>query len=139
MKIKPRIIYMSLNGKMSYDIEFGVRVYGTDHIERITYSDPPHPTYNVGQMIRACTGWDFNQCEWYKLTDVIFNIEKGIHEMRFNREAYNEYLPRNGWGSYNTVLTVLKTLEGILNTARELNDCRGEEGFNLIEHLYVRW
>lgn len=120
---------------MSYDIELGVKVADTDFIVAVATPEYDSPTYNVGQMIRACTGWDFKQGEWYKLIDVVPMIEKGIHEMRFNRHKYKKYLPDNGWGSYGTVE---KSLTSILKCAEEF--CWSDEMMEkLYPHLYVRW
>ena len=120
---------------MSYDISLGVKVHGTDDLF-VTIATPEfdNPTYNVGKIIRACTGWNFIQGEWYKVSDVLPKIERGIHEMRFNESSYKNMEPENGWGSTQTVLNALESLiECIQQTTN------GWSNNIPIEHLYVRW
>lgn len=54
---------------MSYDLRIGVRVHNTDIIAVIDEPELSSPTYNLGKMFRACTGWDFKQGEWYNAAE----------------------------------------------------------------------
>lgn len=121
---------------MSYDVAIGVRIHGTDPPIFATIDTPEYdnPTYNVGNIIRKSTGWDFVQGEWYLVTDVLDKIEKGIHEMKFNSKAYKHLEPENGWGS---TYTVLQSLESPLKCIEQ--NTNGWYHSIPIEYLYVRW
>lgn len=116
---------------MSYDLEVGVKVAGTDNLyARIAEPEYHSPTYNLGRMFRACTGWDFTQSEWYKCSEVLPKIEHGIRELHTNRKEYEKYNAPNGWG---TVDSAIRDLES-------LRDCIYEQAEYIpIEYLYVRW
>ena len=115
---------------MSYDIRFAVIVDETDIFAEVGRPEYDSPTYNLGDMFRACTGWDYKQGEYYKCVDVIPKIEHGIRELRVNRKAYEKYNPSNGWGSLDGAIRVLSSLrDGIYGFAEEIP----------IEHLYVKW
>ena len=63
---------------MSYDVHLGVKVAGTKNlIVSIGSPDFRDPTYNVTQMLRDCMNWKFQQGKWYKVKDVMPNIELG--------------------------------------------------------------
>lgn len=96
---------------MSYDIRFGVKVAGADNIYAVI-GEPERssPTYNVGQILRKSTGWDFEQGEWYKVSDVLPMIERGIHELAFNSDKYKHLEPDNGWGSVTTAYEALDSI-----------------------------
>ena len=95
---------------MSYDIRFGVKVEGYDGYAVIGEPEYASPTYNVGEILRKCMAWDFEQSTWYKVKDYIPNIEKGIHEMKFNAKKYKSLEPDNGWGSTDSVLKCLQSI-----------------------------
>ena len=121
---------------MSYDLRIGVKVENTDIIAVIDRPERDSPTYNLGKMFRACTGWDFSQSEWYKVSEVLPLIEHGVKELSINRAAYKQYDAPNGWGTTVTALEALKSLQdciyGIIS---------GDRGWQQIpaEHLYVCW
>lgn len=127
---------------MSYDVQIGVKIAQTGRknglqpqlFATIDTPEYDHPTYNVGKIIRKSTGWDFKQGEWYCVKDVLDNIEKGIHEMRFNSYAYKDLEPENGWGSTDIVL---RALESMLKCIEE--NTNGWSNNIPIEYLYVRW
>ena len=123
---------------MSYDIQLGVKVEGGDGLFA-TIDEPSyaHPTYNIGDMLRACTGWDFEQGEWYRVSDVLEKIEHGIHELKFNRRAYEKYNAENGWGDTFTALNALQSMlecihHNIPGSCWTWNEIP-------TELLYVRW
>lgn len=99
---------------MSYDIRFGVKVAGAQDDIYAVIGEPElaSPTYNNAQIFRKSMGWNFSTSEWYKVTDIIPYIEHGIHELRFNRNAYIDLEPDNGWGgiqsSLNALLSIMK-------------------------------
>lgn len=128
---------------MSYDIRLGVKVEGAkDLIAVIAEPDLSSPTYNLGKMFRAAMQWDFSQGEWYKVSEVMPHIERGIHELSFNEKAYKKYSPLNGeespwlWGTTNSALEVLQSLEKCIS-----DNVSGKwTGQKIpIECLYMRW
>lgn len=46
---------------MSYDLRIAVKVDGCDKFAQIAEPEYSNPTYNLGKMFRACTGWDYKQ------------------------------------------------------------------------------
>lgn len=121
---------------MSYDIRFAVKVAGTDNDVYAVIGEPEYdsPTYNVGEIFRKSMDWDFSQSEWYKLEEYIPNIERGIHEMRFNAKAYKKMEPDNGWGSTDTVLRCLNSIMEWISD--------GDKGWNSdipLSCIYMCW
>jgi len=115
---------------MSYDIAVSVKVEGCDKYAVIAEPELSSPTYNLGRMFRACTGWDFNQSEWYKCSEVIDNIETGIKELQTSPEEYRKYEPANRWG----------TLESAIQALESMRDCIYTQAEDIpIECLYVSW
>ena len=121
--------------EMSYDIRLGVKVEGTDIIAVIAEPEYSSPTYNLGDMFRACMGWDFKQGEWYRVSDVLPNILKGITELSMYPKKYREYEPDNGWG---TVKNALSTLQSLAECISEQNDGSTWQDIPY-EHLWLRW
>ena len=121
---------------MSYDIRLGVKVDGTDIIAVIEEPTYHSPTYNLGVMFRACTGWDFEQGKWYLASEVWPLIEHGISELRMNGKKYDKYNPENGWGSRETALKALESLSECIQHTVE-----GDWSWNQIpaDKLYVSW
>lgn len=114
---------------MSYDLRLAVKTEYGSFVE-IGAPDYDSPTYNLGEMFRACTGWDYNQGEYYKCSEVIDKIEHGIRELTCNRSEYLQYNPPNGWGD----------LPGALMCLISLRDYIYERGEDIpLEYLYVAW
>lgn len=113
---------------MSYNLSIGVKVAGVEdlivEIGRPLYDSP---TYNLGDMFRACMDWDYEQGVWYKVSDVLPKVERGVHELRFHGKKYDKY---NGQDA-------LIVLESLLECFAEY----GPESWKSIpfEHLYMRW
>jgi len=82
---------------MSYDIRFGVKVAEAPEDCYAVIGEPEYssPTYNVGTIFRESMDWDFEQGKWYKVTDVIPKLERGVHELSFNAKAYRKHEPDN--------------------------------------------
>ena len=119
---------------MSYDLEIGVQIAGTSIIASIAEPEYDSPTYNLGKMFKACMGWDFEQGRWYRVEDVIYKIEHGIHELRHNEKAYKKYNPKNGWGDTKSALEALESLY------KCIKNCSDGWLFDIpMEHLWVRW
>ena len=115
---------------MSYDLRIAVKVDGCDKFAQIAEPEYSSPTYNLGKMFRASTGWDFKQGEYYRCSDVIGNIEKGVKELRTNKAQYKQSAPETGWGTF-----------ACAGVAREnLRDCIYEQAEGIpLECLYVAW
>ena len=115
---------------MSYDIRLGVKVEGLDKIVEIGEPELASPTYNLGKMFRACTGWDYEQGEYYRCSDVIGKIEHGIQELRTRPSAYKDLEPSNGWGTLDGEIRVLESMRSyIYECAEDIP----------IEHLWIAW
>ena len=117
---------------MSYDLRIGVKVEGAGKIVMIAEPELANPTYNLGNMFRACMGWDYKQGEYYKCSNVIGNIANGIKELRTNKKQYVKYEPSNGWGTISGALETLESLWECINETAEYNDLS-------LENLYVAW
>lgn len=121
---------------MSYDIRFAVKV--ADHEDLYAVIGEPKyssPTYNVGKIFRKCMDWDFEQGKWYKIQDYIPNIEKGIHEMKYNAEEYKYLEPDNGWGSTDSVLNCLQSIIEYLTEQLQWS----WNGDIPIDCIYIAW
>lgn len=120
---------------MSYDLSIGVKVAGVEdlivEIGRPLYDSP---TYNFGNMFRACMDWDYEQGVWYKVSDILPKVERGVHELRFHSKEYDKYNKSNGLGFRQDALKVLESL-------LECFVKYGPENRISIpfEHLYMRW
>ena len=115
---------------MSYDLRIAVKVDGCDKFAQIAEPEYSSPTYTLGKMFRACTGWDFNQGEYYRCSDMIGNVERGIKELRTNKAQYRQYEPENGCGLVASAVVALDNLR----------DCIYEQAEEIpLECLYVAW
>lgn len=113
---------------MSYDISINAKIEGVD---RYTFLDEPtysSPTYNLRDMFVACMNWEYRQGEYYKCSEIIGNINRGIDELTNKRNEYKKYNPSNGWGNIDDALLVLKSIY----------KCIYEQDMPL-EYLYLRW
>ena len=115
---------------MSYDIEILVKIEGID--EYATYGTPEYdsPTYNLRDMFVACMEWDYSQGEIYNCNDVIEHVERGIRNLRLNREKFERYNPPNGWGDLDCAIEALESLRTCIYECAESIP---------IEHLWMRW
>lgn len=115
---------------MSYDLRIAVKVDGTDIFAQIAEPEYANPTYNLGDMFRACMDWNYTQSEYYPCSEVITKVERGIRELRTNKSAYIKYNPSNGWGSISVALIALESLR----------ECIYEQSEYIpIEHLWMAW
>lgn len=116
---------------MSYNIELGVKIDGTDLYAVVARPSYDNPTYNVGKMLRVAMDWDFVQGDWYKCQEVLPNIERGVRELHVNEDDYRRYEDENGWETVGDARDALESLRDcIYETAR----------YHVpIEHLWVRW
>ena len=124
---------------MSYDIRFAVKVDGHPDLYAVI-GEPEYssPTYNVADILRQSTGWDYKQGEWYKMTDVIPLIEHGIHELSFNPHMYKALEPDNGYGNVGTALQALRSIIGWFTS--EWNGLKGSWNSDIpLECIYMSW
>ena len=120
---------------MSYDIRFAVKGYPDDRMYVVFEPDFAHPTYNIGEMLRKAMNWNFHQGEWYCLIGVVPCIERGIHELTYNPEAYGQYEPKNGWGTVSGALECLRNLRETIKDHLNGYDWNEYD----IDHLYISW
>lgn len=97
---------------MSYDVRFGVETvkpnkYG-ERFAVVLIPECDTPTYNLSTMFRKSMGWDYVQGKWYPFDVFMPAIERGIHELTFNTEKYEQYNPPNGWGTLDGALRALR-------------------------------
>lgn len=123
---------------MSYDIRIGVKVEGLDVIAVIDEPEYSSPTYNLGKMFRACTGWDYKQGEWYNAAEVYPMITRGIEELEQNPGIYKQLNPPNGWGNIDSALKTLNSLK------RCIDENTGADVWSKwqvipLKYLWVRW
>lgn len=122
---------------MSYDVRFGVKVEGMNgYIAVVDEPEYSSPTYNLREMFVACMEWNYSQGEWYNCVDVLPKFQRGLHELRFNREHYEQYNPPNGWGSIDSAIGFM---ESVVQRIGEI--VSGDWTWNKIplEHLWMRW
>lgn len=127
---------------MSYDVRFSVKIDGTDKYAVVRVPEHDCPTYNVGEIFRACMDWDFDQGEWdesgrydkvyYPCDFVIEKLTSGLKEVVQNKAKYKPMEPSNGWGTVSTVITCLE------NWINELDDLQEQLEVPL-EKIYFSW
>lgn len=123
---------------MGYDLRIGVKVEGLDLIAVIDEPECSSPTYNLAEMFRSCTGWDFECGKWYNVKEVRTKIRKGIDELKNNWKKYKQFEPENGWGDINSALEALESLEKcIADNVGETSWARWQEIPE--ENLWVSW
>ena len=122
---------------MSYDLQLGVKVEGGDNLF-VTVATPErdNPTYNLRDMFVACMDWGYRQGEWYSVPDVLPKIQHGINELKFNGAAYKKYNATNGWGTVESALLHLESLEKCIQETCVEGGKWGEIPMKL---LYMRW
>lgn len=126
---------------MSYDIRIAVKVVGAEPGNEFAVIATPeydNPTYNIGVLFRKCTGWDFNQGEFYCVKDVYQNIVRGIINLTEHEEEFEQYNSPNGWG---TTKTALKALQSLKECIDEIEDPSWKTEWNTFPKsvLYVAW
>ena len=124
---------------MSYDIRIAVKVPVCDECDWDGFAEVghpvyAHPTYNIGDVVRRATGWDFKQGKFYKVTEILPMVAKGISELVLHPKDYEQYL--KGGGTWGTVSTAVHTLNSIMEFV-EAN----QEEWRLVpvEYLWIAW
>ena len=126
---------------MSYDLRIAVKVEGAEKGNEYAVIAEPEihsPTYNLGEMFRKCTGWDFEQGKFYRVSDVYQNIERGIINLKEHEEEFEKYNSPNGYG---TTVSALRTLESLKQCIDDIENPYGWNGWNTFPKslLYVAW
>ena len=82
--------------------------------------------------------WDFEQGEFYRVSDVYPNIVLGINNLREHEHEYKKYNAPNGWGTTQSALEALISLKKCIDEIEDPYQCYGWNTFpkNL---LYVAW
>lgn len=126
---------------MSYDLRIAVKVVGAEKDNEYAVIAEPEfnsPTYNIGEMFRKCTGWDFNQGEFYCVADVYENIVRGIINLTEHEDEYEKYNSPNGWGTTQSALRALKSLKQCIDEIERPDSFSGWNTFPK-SVLYVAW
>ncbi len=126
---------------MSYDLRIAVKVVGAEKGNEYAVIAEPEfssPTYNIGEMLRKCTGWDFKQSEYYCVADVYENIVRGIINLTEHESEYEKYNSPNGWGTTQSALRALKSIKECID---DIENPNGWNGWNTFPKsvLYVAW
>lgn len=126
---------------MSYDLRIAVKVEGAEKGNEYAIIAEPEfksPTYNIGEMFRRCMDWDFDQGEFYRVSDVYQNIVRGIINLSEHEEEFEKYNSPNGWG---TTVSALKALKSLKQCIDEIEDPNAWSGWNTFPKnlLYVAW
>lgn len=102
--------------RMSYDLRFAVKAENGKYVDFIT-PDFAHPTYNIGNILRKAMGFDFNQGDYYRLSEIMEYLIKGKTELKYNAKAYRQYEPSNKWG---TVKNARDSIDSILECVTKI-------------------
>ena len=111
---------------MSYDLRLGVKVDGAEDLYAvIARPENDSPTYNLREMFVKCMDWNYTQGKWYRVSDVLPHIQRGINELTWKPKQYEKYNSLNGWGTIKSALEALTSLA----------DCIRENAAETSEHL----
>ena len=116
---------------MSFDISLAMKTEQGKFVD-IAWPEYDSPTYNLGEMFRACTGWNFNQGEYYNCKEVEPLILHGIRELVVHESNYYQYDAPNGWGTTEDALKVLMSMYKCIAHTSEEKELSFEE-------LWIRW
>ena len=120
---------------MSYDIRIGVKVQDSNEYAVVAKPEYYEPTYNLAEMFRACTGWDFIANEWYRVIEIEQFLRHGVEELKNNPKKYKQYEDPSG----GTIEDALEALQGALECIRDTET--GRRGWNIlpIDVLWLSW
>ena len=124
---------------MSYDIRFGVKVVGAQDDCYAVIGEPKYdsPTYNLRDIFVRSMDWDYKQGEWYKITDILPKIQRGITELTQHTQTYKKLEPENGWG---TVGDANECLRSIVDYFSGWDGLAGSWNADVpIDCIYMRW
>ncbi|MBO4229770.1 MAG: hypothetical protein J5938_05425 [Clostridia bacterium] len=122
---------------MSYDLRIGVKVEGTDIIAVIEEPEKSSPTYNLREMFVTCMDWNYNQGQWYKVSEVYDKICRGIAELSGYPGKYKKFNSPNGWGTVQDALSALLSLRDCIDDISNPNGMTWNEIPK--EYLWVAW
>lgn len=116
---------------MSYDLRVAIKTTSGEYVD-VNWPDRYSPTYNLGEMFTACTGWDFEQSKYYNAEKVEPLILHGIRELVIHEDDYRQYDAPNGWGTTETALKDLMSLYKCIHETSEERDVP-------LNELWVSW
>ena len=125
---------------MSYDIRIAVKVKGPEEDMYAVIAEPEYssPTYNLGEIFRACMDWDYDQGEWYNVAEIYQKIVLGCINLRYHADQFKKYNPSNGWGDTESALKALESLKACID---DIESPDVWSGWNMIPkaYLYMSW
>ena len=121
---------------VSYDIRIGVKVEGSGCFAVVAEPQYSSPTYNLRDMFVACMDWDYEQGMWYNCEEVLPKFERGLSELLFHREAYEQYNPSNGWGNIDSAI---KVIESVIECIKHQRGDGWSWNDIPLECLYMSW
>ncbi len=123
---------------MSYDLRIGVKIAGAEDLYAVI--DMPRlssPTYNLREMFVTCMGWDYSQGKWYRVSEVLPKILRGIFELSHNPQKYRKFNAPNGWGTVSSALEALESLAECIKDNAEGSSCTWNE--IPLDLMFMRW
>ena len=126
---------------MSYDIRFAVKVAGAPEDCFAVIGEPEYdsPTYNLRDVFVKSMDWEYEQGEWYPITEVLPKVQMGITELTMHRDKYKPYEPDNGWG---TISGAVECLSSIVDYFKPNNYGALAGSWNAdvpLDCIYMRW
>lgn len=98
-------IYLTKKGKFTYDDGETFE----DHQEEVF---DINMTHNLGKMASECglyeVIWRPEEMGISKAKDAIDILTMGLNQLESNPEKYKEFNPKNGWGSYENLVSVTR-------------------------------
>ena len=116
---------------MSYDLRVAIKTTSGEYAD-VNWPERYSPTYNLGEMFTACTGWDFEQSKYYNAEKVEPLILHGIRELVIHEDDSRQYDAPNGWGTTETALKDLMSLYKCIHETSEERDVP-------LNELWVSW
>lgn len=126
---------------MSYDIRFGVKVAGASPDCYAVIGQPEYdsPTYNLRDVFVKAMGWEYQQGEWYPITEVLPKVQRGITELTMHPGKYRSLEPDNGWGKIGWAIDCLQSIVDYFKP-ESWGGLAGSWNADIpIEAIYMRW
>ncbi len=96
---------------MGYSVRFEAKLEGAE--QWVPVGESINHTSNTGNMIQEVCGlrppsWDGKKC-----SELLPFIDKGIKQLRSNRQEYRKFEPSNGWGTVETTIVFLDAIRTV--------------------------
>lgn len=124
---------------MYYEFNVGVRVDGGRDLYAIIATPQSYnPSHLVADLLRECTGWNFDVNHWYCVDEILPLIEHGIDELSRNCSKYKQDKSKGPYDCLNVALDMLSLLRDCIYENAGMGSWfnRNEIPCNL---LYVRY